>query len=199
MKRIIFTCLIQISVAGYLSAQEATNHAKDTLQQEKESVVRKDSLRQKLSDTPLKNIRFDKKYTDKRMGNYKFSFATSYAMGKEKSFKPNKDITLNKFNITQKPKVDFTLKPIQQQICFFAIYDCAPIPTYLLNTTPELQPFRDKYAYEIRTVGYSKNPWEYNGDHPACLFIFVRKNKHLKRWGWYDMEPTVGNTSQHRH
>lgn len=185
-----FSCRLSIRAGDNKSRERLTATRK-----EKRS-TKNDSLHQKLSDTPLKNIRFDKKYTDKRMGNYKFSFATSYAMGKEKTFKPNKDISLNTFNITRKPKIDFTFKPIQQQVYFFAIYDCAPIPTYLLNTTPELQPFRDKYAYEIRTVGYSKIPWEYDGNHPACLFIFVRKNKYLKGWGWYDMEPTVGNTSQ---
>lgn len=180
MKRLIFIGLLQVLAIGFTFAQVKAQNGKDSLKTEVKEmpvkIVHKDSLKfgQLQNKTP-----FDK-------GKHKFSFATSYIMAKE-AFSLNKNISLTKFNLIEKPKVDFSYRPAQQQVYFFAIYDYAPIPNYLLSPAPDFQPYRDRFAYELRTIGYQ--PGSYDQDRPALLFFFVRTNKHLRGWGWDHLEP----------
>ncbi len=187
MKRLMFIYLIQVLVVGYTFAQEKTLPRKDSLESDIKATrvnpVNKDTLR----NEQLNIMTFDKKPFQKSKETHKFDFATSYIMGKEMPINLNKNLSLAKFNLIEKPNVNFKVKPVQQQIYFFAIYDCVPIPAYLMNTTKELQPHRDLFAHELRTIGYQ--PWSYDQDSPAILFFFLRKNKHVKGWGWHHLDP----------
>ena len=180
MKRLIFIGLIQALAVGFTFAQAKAQTDKDSLKTEVKEIpvqiVHKDSLKY----GQLQNkIPFDK-------SKHKFDFATSYIMAKEVPSSLNRNISLTKFNLIEKPNVDFSFRPAQQQIYFFAICDYAPIPNYLLNTSQDLQPYRDRFAYELRTIGYK--PGSYDQERSSLLFFFVRANKHLRGWGWEHLD-----------